>query len=130
LSRHPGPYLISHRQRIPWVLLCLLDAEADSTINRINLEYYCFYLLADREKLRGVLEAFGPGHFSHVHKPFDTGLKFHKGTVISKAYNLAPHTYSLRIALDHGLPWIRYELLVPERDSFLFAVKLQYFYLD
>ena len=74
-----------------------------------------------------MFHSLGPAHFRDVHQAFDAGLKFDESAVISYAGYLAIQARAGRKPLFDGLPGIRQELFVAERNTFTLAIESQDF---
>ena len=77
--------MITNRQRLPGIRADLFQAEADSPAVRIGFEHNRLELLANREQLRGMLQALGPSHLRDVHEAFNARFDFDEGAVVGEA---------------------------------------------
>src|SRR5438876_37113 len=114
----PGVWFkVLYRQREPAVF------GIDAGDNRINL-------LPLLENFAGVLDAFRPAHLRHVDQTFDAWLQFDKRPVIRNTRNLAVQSSADWESLFNRRPGIRQKLLVSERNSLAFLVKLEHLNLN
>src|SRR5437899_1235220 len=75
-------------------------------------------------------QSLAPGHFGNVNQSFDTRLQFDKGAVVGEVDNFSGDASADWIDLTDERLRIRRELLIPERDAFLFPIVLQDLYSD
>src|SRR5262245_64074415 len=71
----------------------------------------------------------GPRHFGHVDQTLDTGLKLHKGTVVSDIGDATLETGAYRILAFDTLPRIVQQLLHAKRNAMRLVVDLDDFNL-
>src|SRR6267378_7041872 len=77
------------RQHHPRILLCLLHAERDLLLVRIDLEHDRFDRLTDRHQLRRVTHVARPAHLADVNESFDTRLELDECAVVGDRNHLS-----------------------------------------
>ena len=73
----------------PGVRRALFDAEADSSLFRINFKNFDFNFLRGRNDLAGVNVLAGPAHFGNVNQSFNTVFEFDECAVIGDVFDNA-----------------------------------------
>src|SRR5690606_36417519 len=114
----------------PWILLCLLEAEADALVLRIDVEDDHVYRIALLHHFRRVLNALGPGHVGDVDEPVDTRLGLHEGAEAREIALLAADAGSHGVLERKHHPRILLRLLHTKRHFLLLRIDLQHHCLD
>ena len=73
----------------PRVGLHLLHAERDLAFALVDVEHQARRPVADRDHLRGMLDALGPAHLGDVDQPLDARLELDEGSVVGQRDDLA-----------------------------------------
>ena len=69
-------------QRVPGIGCQLPHTERDAPLLRIHVQHHGLDLVAHIDQFRGMLHAFGPGHFADVNQALDALLQLYKGAVV------------------------------------------------
>src|SRR5699024_7237520 len=70
------------------------------------------------------LDMLCPGHFGNVDKSFNAFLKLDKGSIISNRYHSSLDSNIFRIFEINFIPWMRLQLLKPQRYALTFFIKV------
>src|SRR6185503_13405578 len=84
--------LITLVQRLPWILLHLLHAQADASRSWIHAKHFNLDHVDGINYLARMFDALGPAHLGNMDQSFDTALEFDKRAVISNARDFSRHT--------------------------------------
>jgi hypothetical protein len=117
-------------QSLPWIVLNLFHAQADSSRLGVNTQDFYFDTVTRIHQFARMLYPFRPAHFRNMHQTFDAILKFYEGTVIGDAGDSARHSRSYREAFINTGPGIRKQLFISERNAFAILIKLQDLHLN
>ena len=104
-------------ERIPGVVLGLLEAERDAALVGIDLEDLNLDLLAGGDDLAGVDVLLGPAHLGDVDQAFDARLQLHEGAVVGDVRDGALEAGADRILGLDRRPRIGLQLLHAEADA-------------
>ena len=108
----------------PRVRSALFDAEADSSLFRINFENFNFNFLRSRNDFTRMNIFACPAHFGNVNQTFDTVFKFNKCAVIGDVGNLTGVNIIYFVFVCNILPRIFFKLLHAERNTLVVFIEL------
>ena len=107
----------------PGVRRALFDAEADSSLFRINFKNFDFNFLRGRNDLAGVNVLAGPAHFGNVNQTFNAVFEFDERAVIGNVGNFAFVNVADFESFFNVLPRIALELFHAEADALVVFVE-------
>src|SRR5690606_10455295 len=121
---------VALHEALPRVAHGLLDAEADATLVRIDVEHLDFDLLTGRYDLARVHVLLGPAHLGDVDQTLDARLQLHEGAVIGDVGNTTGEACADRVLELHAFPRIGLQLLHAEGDALRLRVEADDLHLD
>ena len=112
-----GAHRMAFGERIPRIADALFQAEADSTLLRIDVEDHDLDFLAGRNDLARVDVLLGPTHLGNVDQALDTRFEFDERAIISDVGDPALVFGLDRVLQIDTVPRIGFELLHAEADA-------------
>ena len=110
---------------VPGVLLQLLVAERETTVNLVNLQYANVDDLAYLGELIGVLNLLGPAQVADVDEAVNTFLNLNEYAEVGEVANLSGVLAADGVLGFDGLPGIVLQLLDAQRHLALVAIQSQ-----
>jgi len=110
------------KERLPGILLGLLEAEADPPLLGVDLEDLDLHLLARRDDLARVNILLGPAHLGDVDQALNARLQLHESAVVSNVGDGAFEARTDRVLGLDALPRVGLQLLHAEADALRLGV--------
>ncbi len=120
---------MSCHQLFVLVALVFANAQPDFALIGTDANDLCHDFIANREHFFGLLDTLG-GKLADMNEPFNTVFQAGKG---AKAYQLGDFHFDMgaeRVFLNHGGPWVGFELLKTDADFLGIGVHAQDFHFD
>src|SRR5579862_523933 len=108
----------------------LLQAEADASLLRVDVEHHDLDLLTGRDDLAGVDVLLGPAHLGDMDQPLDPRLQFDEGAVVGNVGDAALELGAGRIFELDALPGVGFELLHAQGNALRLRVEADHLDLD
>ena len=104
-------------ERVPRIVLHLLDAERDAALFAVHVEHLHVDFLRRAQDLRRMQVLLGPAHFADVHQAFNARLQFNERAVVGDVGDAAGELAASRVLRVDAVPRIGQQLLHAERNA-------------